>query len=379
MIGITRKIFLPVATIVASVFGAFMPIANVNAADATVTNYEELVAALSSTSGKIVVDGNITLEDDIVVNKVMRMNSASTLDTNGHTMTLNKTMAVWADTTIIGNGGIESDIENPIMAIEGDLTIEDGNYSAGVNTYAFIITLDGYAGNIYVKGGNFNIKNIIINNYGSGEVIITGGEFVSEGSYADDEWSDSAFMTSSNGKFEINGEDVSIESHYRFLGNKFINNDEDRGKVVCTLGEIYEEMDLDSEGNRIDYDTYSVCGADENQESNDGIDGSTSYKLINSNYTIAAGAILSNPSATIVVGEGSPFTICGEYDGSDESLTAEDDGAIVRSCEEEQPKPTPATSDDLNPNTFDGIESAFAMLISNIGLLIGLAIVQKRF
>ena len=38
MIGITRKIFLPVATIVASVFGAFMPIANVNAADATVTN-----------------------------------------------------------------------------------------------------------------------------------------------------------------------------------------------------------------------------------------------------------------------------------------------------------------------------------------------------
>ena len=125
-----RKLFLPAAAIVTSVFGAFVPIANVSAADAVVTNYDELVAALSDSSSKIVVDGDITLEDDVTINKVMRMNSATTLDTNGHTMTLNKTMAVWADTTIIGNGGIESDIENPIMAIEGNLTIEDGNYSA---------------------------------------------------------------------------------------------------------------------------------------------------------------------------------------------------------------------------------------------------------
>ena len=351
-----RKLFLPAAAIVTSVFGAFVPIANVSAADAVVTNYDELVAALSDSSSKIVVDGDITLEDDVTINKVMRMNSATTLDTNGHTMTLNKTMAVWADTTIIGNGGIESDIENPIMAIEGNLTIEDGNYSAGVNTYAFMVTIDGYAGNIYVKGGSFNIKNIIINNYGSGEVIITGGEFVSEGSYAEDEWSDAAFMTSSDGKFEINGEDVTVESYYRFLGNKFVDDDEDRGKVVCAQGEIYEEMDWDDDWNEIDYNTYSVCG---------------------SNYTIAAGATLSNSSATIIIGEGSTLTICGEYDGPDGSLITEDGGTIVYSCEEE-PKPVPA-SDDLNPNTFDGIESAFATLISSISLLIGLVIERRHF
>lgn len=372
-----RKLFLPVAAIVTSVFGAFVPIANVSAADAVVTNYDELVAALSDSSSKIVVDGDITLEDDVTINKVMRMNSATTLDTNGHTMTLNKTMAVWADTTIIGNGGIESDIENPIMAIEGNLTIEDGNYSAGVNTYAFMVTIDGYAGNIYVKGGSFNIKNIIINNYGSGEVIITGGEFVSEGSYAEDEWSDAAFMTSSDGKFEINGEDVTVESYYRFLGNKFVDDDEDRGKVVCAQGEIYEEMDWDDDWNEIDYNTYSVCGVDETQDSDDSADGSVSYKLINSNYTIAAGATLSNSSATIIIGEGSTLTICGEYDGPDGSLITEDGGTIVYSCEEE-PKPVPA-SDNLNPNTFDGIESAFAMLISSISLLIGLVIERRHF
>ena len=272
---------------------------------------------------------------------------------------------------------IESDIENPIMAIEGNLTIEDGNYSAGVNTYAFLVTIDGYAGNIYIKGGSFNIKNIIINNYGSGEVIITGGEFVSEGSYAEDEWSDAAFMTSSDGKFEINGEDVTVESYYRFLGNKFVDDDEDRGKVVCAQGEIYEEMDWDDDWNEIDYNTYSVCGVDETQDSDDSADGSVSYKLINSNYTIAAGATLSNSSATIIIGEGSTLTICGEYDGPDGSLITEDGGTIVYSCEEE-PKPVPA-SDDLNPNTFDGIESAFATLISSISLLIGLVIERRHF
>ena len=41
-----RKLFLPAAAIVTSVFGAFVPIANVSAADAVVTNYDELVAAL---------------------------------------------------------------------------------------------------------------------------------------------------------------------------------------------------------------------------------------------------------------------------------------------------------------------------------------------
>ena len=372
-----KMLLLPAVAIVASVFWAIMPATDASAADAIVTNYEELVTALSDSSTKIVVDGDIKLEGDITVNKVMRMNSANTLDTNGHNILLNNTLAVWADTTITGNGSIYSNIENPIMAIEGNLTIEDGVYTADSGTYAFIVTIDGYAGNVYIEGGEFNIKNIIINNYGSGEVKITGGLFVSEGVYTEPEYGDSAFMTSSDGTFEINGDSVNVESKYRFLGNKFVSDDEDRGKVVCKAGEIHEMTDWDDDWNEIDYDIHSACGVDEEQSADTTLDGGISYKMINSNYTIAAGATFSNPSSLIIVGEGSTFTICGEYDGPDDSLITEDDGKIVRDCPEEEPQPAPTDSTD-NPATLDDIESAFAILICSLGTLFGLGLIQKH-
>ena len=363
-----------------SFLGTIVLSTNVNAVDYTVTSYEELAGALSTAGSddRIVVDGDITLDGDATINSLLRMNSASTLDLNGHTMTLNGRMAVWADTTITGNGHIESNIENPINVLEGNLIIENGNFYAGINTYAFIITYAGYAGNIYIRDGDFDISNIIVNNYGSGEVVVSGGSFVSHGEYVDaseyadgNDYSDAAFMTSYAGKFEINGEGVEIDSHYRFLGDKFISEPEpegeNRGEVICTLGSVHESIDVVSGVGNVDYYTNTVCGFNLTQDSDDSVDGTDSYRLLNTNYTIAKGATLTNNAAIIIVGKDSVFTICGTYSGDEDSLITEDNGSIVRRCEGEEE----------NPNSFDGIHSAFVILAGSSLILTGYAIHKK--
>ena len=359
-----RKLFLPLVAIITLFFGAFVSVTNVSAADATVTNYEEFVAALSDDSTRIVVEGDITLEADVTVGKIVIVSSASTFDLNGYKMTLNKTLGIRANTTITGTGFIETDIENPIMVMEGDLTIENGTFDGGENVYAFIVTLDGYTGSVYVKDGIFRMKNIIINNYGSGKVVVSGGYFESDGEYVEDEWSDAAFMTSSDGTFEIDGEEVMIESYYRFLGDKFVSEDEDRGEVICKKGQVYEEMDWDDNWDEVDYSTYSFCGLDETLEEDEELDMDVTFKFINSNITIPAGITLTNSAAKIIVAEGSTIKICGEYDGDDDSLI-EDGGTVTRECEE--------PADETNPATYDGFTYIIALLgLSGAGIAFGL-------
>ena len=369
MTKIARKLFLPLVAIMTCIFGALAPVTNVSAVDATATNFEELVAALADSSAtKVLLSGDIVLEDDITLNKTVRIDDETILNLNDHTVTINSTLAVWSDLMITGDGEVTSDIENPILVVDGDLTINNGNFSGGSNVYTFFATVDpdpdnglaDIAGNIYINDGYFDISNIIINNYGTGEVIISGGYFLSEGLYVEDIYADSAFMTSVDGTFDIDG-DVIIESVYRFLGDKFVDENEDRGEVTCTKGIIYEDLDWDDDWEEIDYHTTTVCGYDNTLEEDVTIDAGESLVLLNTNITVPAGITLSTEDTAIIVGEGSTLTICGEYDG-DEDLLIEDGGTIVREC-------TEAETEEDNPATLDGI-TAYIIALLGLGTII---------
>lgn len=356
-----RKLFLPLVAIMTCIFGALAPVTNASAADATATNFEELAAALADSNiTRVYMGGDIVLEEDIEFNKTVIVDDDSIIGLNDHTITINSTFAVYANLTISGDGTVTSNIENPIAVGEGSLTIDGGNYESGEKTYAFLITYSGTHGNIYINDGYFDISNIIINNYGSGEVIISGGYFLSEGLYEDEVYADAAFMTSSGGTFDING-DVMIESVYRFLGDKFVDENENRGEVTCTKGIIYEDLDWDDNSEEVDYHTTTVCGYDNTLEEDVTIDAGESLVLLNTNITVPAGITLSTEDTAIIVGEGSTLTICGEFDG-DEDLLIEDGGTIVREC-------TEAETEEANPATLDGIK-AYMIALLGLGTII---------
>lgn len=362
-------IFLPIFGILALVIGMIFPIFSASAADVDVSNYDEFVAELNNPdSTRIYIHGDIVFGDDVVVNKIIVTQEASTLDLNGHKMTLNNTLETHASTIITGNGSIETNIDWPIFVTSGDLTIENGTFTTtGDEVYSFISPLAGYGGNVNILGGNFDISNIIVNNYGSGKVVVSGGTFKSRGDYYEDDYVDTAFMTSDSGSFEING-DVVVESTYRFLGEKFADPDESRGEVICKKGRIQESFDWNDDEQKIEYNTITICGADETLESDEAIEDSFDYKLIDSKVTIPAGITLSNPSARIIVANGSTFTICGEYAGSEDSLI-EDGGTIVRECDKEG-----GAEEETVPPTFDGFTCAVAFLaLSSVGFIFSLS------
>ena len=290
-------------------------------------------------------------------------------------MTLNNSLSTYAS-TIIKGGVIESDFENPIMTASGDLTIESGSFVGGINSYAFIISLAGFDSDITILGGDFDVSNIIVNNYGSGKVTVSGGHFKSAGKYYNADWNDSAFMTSDKGSFEINGEDVVVESNYRFLGESFADPEEKRGEVICTKGQVYEAKDWtqvsedSDEWVEFDYNTMNICGTNETLVEDEEVEETGNIKLINSNITIPAGISLTNSSAKIIVAKDSSFRICGEYIGSDDSLI-EEGGVIIRECEKKD-------SDD-NPPTFDNVAFAVVILASSVtGVVFGLTRVKAR-
>lgn len=361
-------IFLPILGILTLVIGVIFPIFSASAADVDVSNYDEFVAELNNPdSTRIYIRGDIVFKDDVVVDKIIVTEEASTLDLNGHKMTLNKTLETHASTIITGNGTIETNVKWPIFVTSGDLTIENGTFTAGAVTYSFISPLAGFGGNVNILGGNFDISNIIVNNYGSGKVVVSGGTFKSRGDYSEDDDDDAAFMTSDSGSFEING-DVVVESKYRFLGEKFADPSQLRGEVVCKKGRIQESFDWNDDEQMIDYNTITICGADETLESDEVIEDSFDYKLIDSKVTIPAGVTLSNPSARIIVAKGSTFTICGEYAGGEDSLI-EDGGTIVRECNEEG-----GAEEETVPPTFDGFIRVVAFLVlSSVGFIFSLS------
>ena len=361
-------IFLPILGILTLVIGMIFPILSASAADVNVSNYDEFVAELNNPdSTRIYIHGDIVFKDDVVVNKIIVTEEASTLNLNGHKMTLNKTLETHASTIVTGNGAIETNIKWPIFVTSGDLTIENGTFTAGAVAYSFISPLAGFGGNVNILGGNFDISNIIVNNYGSGKVVVSGGTFISRGDYSEDDDDDAAFMTSDSGSFEING-DVVVESKYRFLGEKFADPSQSRGEVICKKGRIQESFDENDDEQIVEYNTITICGADETLESDEVIEDSFDYKLIDSKVTIPAGITLSNPSARIIVANGSTFTICGEYAGSEDSLI-EDGGAIVRECNEEG-----GAEEETVPPTFDGFTCAVAFLaLSSVGFIFSLS------
>ena len=169
-----------------------------SAATATVTNYSELVAAIAA-GDEIEIEGNITLEDDITLNNYVKVSAALTIDLAGHTINMaNEWYGIlsYADLTITGDDEIDASAYCPIVAVDGNLTIENGTFVGSDDVYYMVSTQDeswdsvapdGKANaNVYINGGVFNVPYSVVNNFGPGEVIITAGEF----NFTGDSWGD---------------------------------------------------------------------------------------------------------------------------------------------------------------------------------------------
>lgn len=167
----------------------------------TVSSFEELQLALSSEGSKY-----ITLNQDINVTSTIYAtgNNKFILDMNGKTISnsneiWNEELGDWslisvrenAELTITGNGTFDS-LENDCYALDiydvgGKLTIENGTYKG--NIHAIYV----YEGALYVKGGEYSIKQIsnqigkpyefVLNCYDSSyenekaSIIVSGGTF----------------------------------------------------------------------------------------------------------------------------------------------------------------------------------------------------------
>ena len=228
------KVFLPIMAIVTCAFS----FSNAqNAAATTVNNYEEFIAAMSDSDTSISVQNDITLEGDVDITKNVFIDAPSTLDMAGHTISMEDRyygIISEADFTITGNGKFNMvNTIYPIIAADGNLTIENGTFIADEDVYYIVSTMDeswdsvvpdGEANaNVYIKDGSFYAPYSAINNFGPGEVVVSGGTFISEGDAYGDGF---AFLNSYKGTFDING-DVYVVTNNQILGDDIIDESQD--------------------------------------------------------------------------------------------------------------------------------------------------------
>ena len=324
-----------------------------NANATNVSSYEEFVAATSDSDSSISVQGDITFGGDVTTTKNVHVDAPATLDLAGNTLTFDgSSLYTYYDTTITGDGKITSNSAFPIQAVDGTLTVENGTFEGDPdNTYYLFITEDeafdsvapdGEANaNINIKGGTYTNGDAIVNNYGKGKVTVTGGTFTTtgDGTY----WESGAFLNSYNGELEINGEDVEINSMFRFLGDEFIDEAEERGAVTLTKGHVQEHKNYDDDWNIVDDEVETYRGID---KALDGKTVATDSKLVlgDGEFTVAKGKTLTN-NGQIIVGAGATLKICGSYEGDEANIIAQDGGEIVLQCpEEETEKPAEQTT-----------------------------------
>ncbi len=353
------KVFLPIMAIITC---AFSFLNAQNAAATTVTNYQEFVDAMSDSDSSISVQNDITLEGDVDVTKNVFIDAPSTLDMSGYTMNIDDRsygIISTTDFTITGDGTINaSNTAYPIVAVDGNLTIENGTFIGDEDVYYFISTMDeawnsiapdGEANaNVYIQDGYFYSPYSVINNFGSGEVVINGGVFISEGdSYGDG----FALLNSYDGTFTIDG-DVYVSSVYEILGDDIIDETEERGTVNCVRAEVYVE----------ETETTTICGWEVTQEEDEEIDDGQTIQLINTTVTIPAGRTLTN-NGTIIVEQGSTINICGTYVGGLANIINRG-GTVNFNCEEatEEVEPNLVGVSD-NPNTLDSIQDTINMFV----------------
>lgn len=346
-----------------------------SAATATVTNYSELVAAIA-VGDEIEIEGNITLEDDITLNNYVKVSAASTIDLAGHTINMADEwygILSYADLTITGDDEIDASAYCPIVAVDGNLTIENGTFVGSDDVYYMVSTQDeswdsvapdGKANaNVYINGGVFNVPYSVVNNFGPGEVIITAGEF----NFTGDSWGDGcALLNGLNGTVEINGEGVAVNGLYEILGDDIIDEDEERGTVTCTKGMVYI----------IETDAIYVCGTDIMEEEDDEVTDGLTVNLINDTHiTVPKGIKLTNKGKIYVDGTSSIKVCRDDYEGDEADIYGE--GEIPFDCEEE-PEILPAeTPEQENPATVDGIFIAFGVLgASMLGLLAAIGVLS---
>ena len=144
-------------------------------------------------SNTIYVDSQCTLEDaiknsseqiikvinDFAITNIQYIENAITLDLNSKTITSSSepTFTVKNQTTIIGDGVIDSSEKDKLFSISGaggNLIIESGSFIAK-NTI-----IDCQSGNVLIKGGYFESKidpSTMINKGDNGNVIIVEGTF----------------------------------------------------------------------------------------------------------------------------------------------------------------------------------------------------------
>lgn len=371
---------------------------NVSAADGdgatapVATNWAEFKAALEA-NVDFSVNGNIVFEEDVTTSKIIRITGNSTFDLAGHKFEQKDndwaTIATFADLTITGNGEFTSSAYYPIRAQDGNLTIENGKFT-NTNEYYFIQTADEAAdsvvpdgkadANVYIKGGEFNAPYSVINNFGPGEVVITGGKFVSEG---DSEGYGDALLNSYAGKFELNG-DIEVTSLARIIGDDLVDAAEERGAITCTRAIVYELEDSKA----------TLCGISSEEDEDAATDDGQTISLINNTHITFAKGVKFTNNGTVYVDASSSFKICrDDYEGDEAAITGE--GEISFECEEEvipeeevapetEPETVPTTDADPieaidnvpNPATADAIVVYASLLVA---FAFGLAFSIKNF
>jgi hypothetical protein len=358
-----KRLFLPLLAVATISFGGFASaleggIHSSGEAFLIANNYDELVEALADAESKFVsVRGDITLGDNITINKQLAIDAEITFDANGKTVTTtnvirnggyNYAFNIHQNMTVTGNGTFNIGGYYGFTTYGGSLTVENGTFNAtSDDPYYLFWSSDG---DITFNDGEYNSDYIIANNYSTDSKITLKG-----GTYTSGDW---AVINSSNGgKIEINGENVDITTEYDFF-TAVDDEPDEYGSIDCVKGTIMVSEES----------TIIVCGMTEEADEDGEIPSGVTAKLIKDTHiTFPKGTKLVN-NGTIYVDATSSIKICkDDYTGSEDAIIGE--GEISFDCDEEPAVEPDQGSDIDNPATADDAYVYFGLMgLSIVGL-----------